>query len=299
MPSEILPFFESSSPKSILQLMDDELFEFKKVKVYIKRDDLLHAEISGNKWRKLKYNLIEAERQGKTQLLTFGGAFSNHLAAVAAAGATFGFGTVGIIRGEELHPASNKTLKKAAQDGMKMIFVSREAYRDKEQLAKTYSQNHFVIPEGGNNEWAVAGTAEILPEIVVQLGQQPDYVCVAAGTGATAAGIAKSVAGGVQLLVFPALKIPAESVLNQPFYPLQFHSKIMADYHFGGYAKYDKILLDFMQYFEQKQTLLIEQVYTAKMLFGLYDLIQKNYFRPHSTIVAIHTGGLQGRLLMR
>lgn len=283
-----------------IQQLHDPLFEEQGVTLWVKREDLLHPTISGNKWRKLKYNLQEAHRQGKNTLLTFGGAYSNHIAAVAAAGKGFGFKTIGIIRGEE-HLPLNPTLSFATSCGMKLQYISREQYRQKQDpgFLKYLSEqvgHPYIIPEGGTNLLAVKGCAEIVQEITLAY----DYICCAAGTGGTMAGIVAGLAGEKQALGFPALKGGeflekeiAELVLD--YTGRNFDNwKLNTAYHFGGYAKVKPELLDFMRLFQQGHHVSLDPIYTGKMFFGIYDLIRGGYFARGSRIVAVHTGGLQG-----
>jgi 1-aminocyclopropane-1-carboxylate deaminase len=283
-----------------LQVVKGKIVEDAGVQLLIKRDDLIHPQVSGNKWRKLKYNLLEAQKLRVSVLLTFGGAYSNHLYAVAAAGASLGIATVGIVRGDELNPDSSPTLQFCHQKGMQLHFVSRFEYRKKESgetAVKLINSSCYVIPEGGSNSLALPGVGELVGEVEAQFGAKPDYFAVAAGTGGTAAGI---LWGGGNLLAFPVLK--GANFLEKDISTLLADEQkmssltIMPDYHFGGYAKYSPNLLDFIQHFEKDNLVLLEQVYTGKLLFGLYDLIKKGYFKKHTTIVAVHTGGLQGRL---
>ena len=271
------------------------------IKLYIKRDDLIHPTVSGNKWRKLKYNLVEAQLQGQSHLLTFGGAFSNHLYAVAAAGKALGFDTTGIVRGEELAERLSPTLIFCKEQGMNLQLVSRAEYKlrnDADYLKELSAKfdNPFIIPEGGTSALALKGVAELVPEVIEQLGQTPDYLTVAAGTGGTAAGL---LSADANVLAFSALKGGAflkediNALLNGE------HSgdlQLFTDYHFGGYAKYDEQLIAFMNEFKHEFNIQLEQVYTAKMFYGLFDLISKNHFQKGQTIVAVHTGGLQGLL---
>lgn len=272
------------------------------IQVTIKREDLLHAQISGNKFRKLKYNLIKARQFNQRTLLTFGGAYSNHIAAVAAAAHEFGFNSIGIIRGEELVDKidQNATLHKAQQHGMQLHFVSRADYRRKtesefiKQLIEQYGE-FYLIPEGGSNHLAVQGCAEIL---TTHDQQQFDYVCCAVGTGGTLAGIIESSAPSQTVLGFAALK--------GDFLQAQIHQwtaktnwRLISDYHCGGYAKTTPALLHFIQQFYQCTGIPLEPIYTGKLMFGLLDLIQRGYFAPHSRILVIHTGGLQGNLSPR
>lgn len=289
--------FWENAAQSPLQIVKLPLFAEQGVRVYIKRDDLLHAFVSGNKWRKLKYNLLEAERSGFTRLLTFGGAYSNHIAAVAAAGQANGFDSIGIIRGEELTENSNQTLIYASQCGMKLQFVSREAYRNKLKLTANFGADCYVIPEGGSNALAIKGVEEVMGEIQAQLNEPFDYLCTAFGTGGTASGLI-SAATDTKVLIFPALKINSAEVLQhvEAFVELQGKKiEVVTDYHFGGYGKETDELTRFIDDFEQKMRIPLEQVYTGKMMYGLVDLIRKGYFRRGDVIVALHTGGLQGK----
>ncbi len=282
--------FARDSP---VMLLDDPFPEPVPIRLYLKRDDLLHPLVSGNKWRKLKYNLIEAATQQLTTLLTFGGAYSNHLYATAAAGQLLGFKTIGIVRGDELRDQPlNPTLTFCQSGGMHLHFVSRMDYSQKEnpdfidQLHRQFG-DFYLLPEGGTNELAIQGTAEIMPEILAQLGCVPDYVCCAVGTGGTVVGLVESAPAETTVLGFSALKGVAGG--------LQAGYNLITDYHFGGYAKMTPQLLDFIRAFERKTDIRIEQVYTSKMLFGIYDLARDGFFPNGATIVAVHTGGLQGR----
>jgi 1-aminocyclopropane-1-carboxylate deaminase/D-cysteine desulfhydrase-like pyridoxal-dependent ACC family enzyme len=284
---------------SPLQLLPGSFPEPVPIRFYLKRDDMLHPLVSGNKWRKLKYNLIAAREQGFDTLLTFGGAFSNHLYATAAAGQVFGFRTIGVVRGEELADRPrNPTLAFCEAAGMQLHFVSRNAYGQKDDPAFIAELQHrfgpcYVVPEGGTNELAVRGTAEIIPEIVQQLGKTPDYVCCAVGTEGTVLGLMQSAPEPTTVLGFLALKAPNFALPRQPSDSARF--QLMTDYHFGGYARTTPALLDFIRTFEQKSGIQLEQVYTGKLLFGIYDLARQGYFPDGATVVALHTGGLQGR----
>ncbi len=266
------------------------------VSLYIKREDLLHPYVSGNKFRKLKYNLKQAKSENKKTLLTFGGAFSNHILAVAAAGKEQGFKTIGIIRGEELKDkiAENPTLKKAQDLGMVFEFVDREIFREKssskfiQQLVEKF-EDFYLIPEGGTNELAVKGCEEIL----TVTDEKFDYICCAVGTGGTISGLINCSKKSQQVLGFPALK---GDFLREDI--CKFVSKsnwdLIADYHFGGYAKVSEELILFINDFYQKYKVPLDPIYTGKMLFGVMYLINKNYFPENSKILVIHTGGLQG-----
>lgn len=267
------------------------------VRLDLKRLDLIHPHISGNKFYKLKYNLIEAKKRGCDRILTFGGAFSNHIAASAYAAHHFDFKSIGIIRGQELaYRSLNATLKTAQHYGMQLEFMSREQYRQKDQsefLHTLQSQypSAFIIPEGGTNALAIQGSKEILSD-TDRLNY--DVICCAVGTGGTLAGLIEASHHGQYVIGFSALK--GDFLHND----VQRHTNktnwhILDDYCFGGYAKTSSELFDFIDGFEQKYQIPLEQVYTAKMLYGLLDLIQKNYFDQGTRILALHTGGLQGR----
>lgn len=268
----------------------------KKVELFVKREDQLHAFVSGNKYRKLKYNLFRAEKAGFKTLLTFGGAFSNHIAAVASAGNIIGFNTIGIIRGEELKDEvfNNPTLSFAKENGMQFKFVSREAYRTKtseaflNQLKEEFGE-FYLIPEGGTNVLAVKGCEEIL----MDNDKNFDYVCCAVGTGGTISGLINCSNPSQQVLGFPALK---GDFLHQDIskFVIQKNWELITDYHFGGYAKINTELISFINQFKIDYDIPLDPVYTAKMMFGIFDLIEKGYFAKGAKILAIHTGGLQG-----
>ena len=268
------------------------------VQLTIKRLDLIHPQISGNKFFKLKYNLLAAQQQGFSQVLTFGGAFSNHIAATAFAAQHFGFQSIGMIRGEELASQQfNPTLQTAQDLGMQLHFLSRFEYRLRhqaeylQQLQQQYPQA-FIIPEGGSNALAIQGTQEILsPDDL----ENYDVICCAVGTGGTLAGIIESSSEQQHVLGFSALKGDFLKHDIQQWTDKSNWSLTDA-YCCGGYAKITPKLLQFMQQFEQQHHIPLEQVYTAKMMMGLLDLIQYHHFPAHTRILAIHTGGLQGKL---
>ena len=266
------------------------------ISLHIKREDLIHPFVSGNKFRKLKYNLLEAKTQNKDTLLTFGGAFSNHIAAVAYAGKDKGFKTIGIIRGDELRGkiSENPTLQFAENCGMQFEFVSREEYRLK-------SENHFLeklkmkfgdfylIPEGGTNELAIKGCEEILTENDADF----DFICCAIGTGGTISGIINSVLDHQKVLGFPSLKGDFLQDEIRNFVENQ-NWEFITDYHFGGYGKVSEELIAFINQFYAETKIPLDPIYTGKMVFGVIDLISENYFPANSKILLIHTGGIQG-----
>ncbi|RPG36605.1 MAG: 1-aminocyclopropane-1-carboxylate deaminase/D-cysteine desulfhydrase [Muricauda sp. TMED12] len=272
------------------------LLREKGIQLYIKREDTIHPFISGNKYRKLKYNLIEAKNQGKDTLLTFGGAFSNHIAATAFAGHEKGIKTIGVIRGEELSNKwqDNPTLQLAHEHGMQFHFVSRSAYRLKNepsfiQKLKEKFGDFYLLPEGGTNALAVKGCAEILTDADAQF----DYICSAVGTGGTVAGLINAAQPHQTVLGFPALK---GDFLSEEICTFVHNDrwKLVTDYHFGGYAKVDQQLIEFINLFRRETGIPLDPIYTGKMLFGIFDLIKQDVFEPGTQILAIHTGGLQG-----
>lgn len=275
------------------------LFKDKKVEASLLLLDRIHPEVSGNKFFKLKYSLQEAKNQGKHTLLTFGGAYSNHIYATAAAAREVGLHAIGLIRGDELD-YDNPTLNYARSKGMELHFISRADYREKYSAEfKTNLKNQFgeffLIPEGGTNKLAIQGTAEILDE------RHLDYthICTSVGTGGTFCGLAKPLKKHQTLLGFSSLK--GEFIREEVRHLLKnydIHPKgnieLITAYHFGGYAKWNKDLIDFMHWFFEEFGIILDPIYTSKMLAGFWDLVQKNYFPPNSKVLLLHTGGLQG-----
>lgn len=266
------------------------------VELYIKREDKIHPFVSGNKYRKLKYNLLEAKNNGFDTLLTFGGAFSNHIAAVASAGNAFGFKTIGIVRGQELGSkiSENSTLSFAKENGMQFKFVSRELYRNKTSESflndlKEEFGDFYLISEGGTNKLAVKGCEEILNTE----DKNFDYICCAVGTGGTISGLINCSKPSQQVLGFSALKgdFLKEDISK---FATQDNWELITDYHFGGYAKINNELITFINTFKADNNIQLDPIYTGKMLYGIQDMINKNYFPKGSKILVIHTGGLQG-----
>lgn len=266
------------------------------VELYIKREDKIHPFVSGNKYRKLKYNLVEAENKGFKTLLTFGGAYSNHIAAVASAGQNQGFKTIGIIRGEELKNKvdDNATLSFAKQCGMQFKFVSREDYRNKtsqnfiDNLKEEFGA-FYLIPEGGTNPLAIKGCEEILNDDDANF----DFICTSVGTGGTVSGLINCSKPSQQVLGFSALKgdFLKEDISK---FVTKTNWDLKTNYHFGGYAKINKGLISFINDFKKEYQIPLDPIYTGKMMFGIFDLIDKEYFPKGSKILTIHTGGLQG-----
>ena len=266
------------------------------VKLFIRREDLIHPFISGNKFRKLKYNLLKAKNENHTTILTFGGAFSNHIVATAFAGKESGFETIGVIRGEELSIKINEnpTLKFAQECGMKFVFVTREDYRLKtsEKFISELKQNlgsFYLVPEGGTNEFAIKGCEEILSKE----DSFYDFICCAIGTGGTISGLINSSKSHQKVLGFPSLKgdFLKEDICK---FAKNNNWNLISDYHFGGYGKVSEELIVFINDFYKKNVIPLDPIYTGKMVFGVIDLIYKNYFPKNSKILLIHTGGIQG-----
>ena len=266
------------------------------VQLFVKREDQIHPFISGNKFRKLKYNLEEAKILGFKTLLSFGGAFSNHITAVAAAGKEFGLNTIGVIRGEELveEIEHNPTLKFAEQCGMQFKFVTREVYRNKTSVhfiegLKAEFGDFYLLPEGGTNTLAVKGCEEILTEQDTDF----DYICCSVGTGGTISGLINCSKPGQQILGFSSLK---GDFLKEDIgkFVEKKNWQLITDYHFGGYAKINETLISFINEFKSNNQIPLDPIYTGKMMFGIFDLLEKGFFSKGSKILAIHTGGLQG-----
>jgi len=284
--------------QSPIQEIKDDLLRGSGIRLFLKREDLIHKYVSGNKWRKLKYNLLEATGSGHSTLLTFGGAYSNHIHATAIAAREAGFRSIGIVRGEETFPL-NPTLNFATNCGMELDYLSRENYRFRnepeliESLKRKFGK-FYLLPEGGTNLLALKGCAEIIDEIDMEY----DMICVSVGTGGTLAGIISGLKGRKKVIGYSTLRenFLEEEVkklirLNQCDYS---NWKICSDYHFGGYAKFDMTLIEFINRFNQTTGIALDPVYTGKMMYGIYKMIEEGKFGKNKKILAIHTGGLQG-----
>ena len=280
-----------------LQQLHHALLKEKGITIHVKRDDLTHPEVMGNKWRKLKYNLQEALHQDRKTLITMGGAFSNHIAATAAAAHQAGLKAIGVIRGEELNAESNATLQFASEKGMELQFVSRTTYRwlreNPEELMATHPKGYF-LPEGGTNNLAIKGCKEIIEEIRTDF----DLIVCPIGTGGTFCGLAASLSTNQQLLGISALKgefVPHELNKLAMSYGISFQNcTINTEYHHGGYAKTTPELIDFINWFKEIFDIQLDPVYTGKSFFGVWDMVKKNKFEKNLRIVLLHTGGLQG-----
>ena len=287
-------------PSTPVQQISCDITEKSGVKLYIKREDLNHPYISGNKLRKLKYNLLKAQNEGYDQLLTFGGAYSNHIYATAAAGAEYNFKTIGVVRGE-LHLPLNPTLRFSTENGMKLHYLNRSMYRHKYHpdilnLLKNKFGQFYLLPEGGSNELAIDGTREIIND----LRQGFDIICTSSGTGGTLAGIIAGLNGEKTAFGFSALKgggflnEEVKKLLSNSNVPVFNNWKIVTDYHFGGYARYNRELVAFINQFKKDHQIQLDPIYTGKMLFGILDMIKRQQIEKGCRIMAIHTGGIQG-----
>jgi 1-aminocyclopropane-1-carboxylate deaminase len=295
---------KSPSP-SPLVLLQDERWEDRGVQLYIKRDDLLAPQpndpFCGNKWRKLQYNLLQAKEEGYDKLLTFGGAYSNHLAAVASAGNHLGFASIGMVRGEIV---DNPTLALAQRNGMKLHFVDRTTYRKKKeseylrQLEDRFGKV-YILPEGGTNPAAYPGCAALAEEIMMQCPERPTHLALACGTGGTLTGLLSGLPQpnpphviGISVLKgnFMTGEIEQQlAALGQNYTNWEVHSH----FHHGGYARQSPELMAFIQAFYEQHGILLEPVYTGKLFFALYALLDQGYFPAGSRVVGVHTGGMQ------
>ena len=289
----------------LIQQINSEICANADVKLFGLRLDLMHSQINGNKWFKLKYNLVEAKERKLTTILTFGGAYSNHIYATAAAGNLFGFRTIGLIRGEENIPL-NPTLEFAVAQGMQLVYIDRQTYKKRhtEELQNQLKQRFgevFIIPEGGCNLNGMRGCTEILQTV-----KGFNTICLACGTGTTLAGMTLSLNQEQRVIGFPVLKggdflkedinnLLTNYLASDLPTPVNFPApwELVSDYHFGGYAKVTNKLKLFCQDFQQQHDIPLDYIYTGKMFYGVMDLIAKGFFKSESLLL-IHTGGLQG-----
>ncbi|KZN68390.1 1-aminocyclopropane-1-carboxylate deaminase/D-cysteine desulfhydrase [Pseudoalteromonas luteoviolacea] len=289
--------FNSNHLESPVQRIHHPLLTAKRVELLVKRDDLLHPTVQGNKWRKLKHNLLELKRRKNEALLTFGGPFSNHLYATAMASKLFKIPAHIIVRGPHLD-LQNPTLRLAKACGVHLHAVTRLEYRQRydnnylEDLEKQFP-NTFIVPEGGSNQFALQGCQELAQSL-----PQSDYVCCAVGSGGTFAGLLNGLPSTTQLLGFSVLKgteyLQAEILKLNPKAASYDNWQLLHDFHDGGYGKFSETLWRFCQMMARTYHLPLEPIYTGKMMFGLWQLIEQDYFPTNSKIIAIHTGGLQG-----
>jgi 1-aminocyclopropane-1-carboxylate deaminase len=275
----------------------NSLYRDADVRVFIKRLDLIKSDISGNKYFKLKYNILEAISKGYKKVLTFGGAFSNHILATAVISNKYKLLSTGIIRGDE-HSILNTTLQIASDNGMKFKYISREEYKSKDSQdfidnINIKYQDYYIIPEGGTNDLAIKGTEEI-----IDVNDTHDYVCCAVGTGGTISGIINSSQNHQMILGFPAIKGNNSLKEKITLMTNKNNWKLIDKYHFGGYARFNNELIDFINSFYINHNIPLDLIYTSKMIFGLHDLINLRKIPKGSNILLIHTGGLQGNIGM-
>lgn len=291
-----------SYSETLLVELKMEAFHAKQVRILIQREDLNHPFISGNKWWKLKYNIEEALKQGKKTLLTFGGAYSNHIYATAAAAHDVGLKSIGVIRGEATLPL-NPTLTFAHTQGMHLYYVSREVYRKKtapEFIAQLHDQfgDFYLIPEGGTNELALKGTQELGEKLLTEI--EFDYLCLPVGTGGTMAGIINGFKGEKEILGVSSLKRGSfleeeiKKWIKNKSSEAYGNWHVLTSYDHGGYAKVTEELLEFIKKVNHEYGLPLDHVYTGKLLWGVLEEMKKNTFRKGSTVLVLHTGGLQG-----
>ncbi|HOZ51147.1 MAG TPA: pyridoxal-phosphate dependent enzyme [Chitinophagaceae bacterium] len=277
----------------VITELNDPLFIEKKIRIDILRLDLIHPQISGNKWFKLKYNIQEAVNQNASSILSFGGAYSNHLHALAYAGNLMNFKTIGFIRGEEVR---NETLDDCRKWGMELHFVSRSEYRkryDAEYLLEIQEKfkSSLIVPEGGNNEAGHKGAKEILKGIDLK---KYSHISTAIGTGATLTGLIETSFPMQELIGFVAIKhgeyLEEEIKKNTK----NKNWKLMYQYHYGGFAKTTPELVSFIHDFNNIHQIELDYVYTGKMMKAIFEMANENYFTQGSSLLFIHTGGLQG-----
>jgi 1-aminocyclopropane-1-carboxylate deaminase len=291
-------FFQNSPTVPMQEVLLPLLKHFG-LSLFMKRLDLIHPQLSGNKFFKLKYNLQQAQLLGYKKVLTFGGAYSNHIYATSAAARLTGMEAVGIIRGEE-HGSLNPTLSFASSQGMKLVYWDRELYRNKnkeevmEKLKGDFG-DFYLIPEGGTNEYAIQGTSEILENI----DQAFDVICTPIGTGGTFAGIVHSALPHQKVMGYSALKgdfifEEIDSLMKANGVKTNGTYEIRNSYHFGGYGKFTQELIDFILDFYQQTSIPLDPIYTGKMMFGILRDIEQGLLAPGQKILALHTGGLQG-----
>jgi 1-aminocyclopropane-1-carboxylate deaminase len=275
-------------PSPIQEIVEDVWTE-KNIQVFVKRDDLIHPIITGNKWRKLKEYIDFAQNKEPNYIISFGGAYSNHLYALAFIGFHFNIKTIGIIRGNELTKNSNPYLKQISDWGMKLYFQDRESYRKKTIPLEIKTENTIIIPEGGFSKIGVLGLEDLISELKNQINA--DFIITAGGTGTTAIGFCKY--AKIKTIGILTLNNLTEIENNSQGYDLDNLLEINSNYIFGKYAKDDKTLNEFCENFYKKHKIIIEPTYTGRMFYGLFDLINSNYFPKNSKIVALHTGGIK------
>lgn len=296
-----MELFDTS--KSILQEINLDT-AFLNVRLLVKRDDLIHPEVSGNKWRKLKYNIELVQFQKKDGILTFGGAYSNHLLATAAACNLAGLKSIGIVRGEELNENSNENLRRCSELGMELKFVSREEYdsRNEKISQETWKEEYpfyLLVPEGGSNYYGMVGCQEIWKE----LPEQVDHLFVAQGTTTTSCGLLVGGNENMKLHVVPVLKgFDSKAEMRKQLFPFLVDEETITESlnrvvvhpeaHFGGYGKWNDELLDFIRFCQKEYNLPLDKIYTGKAFYALMEWLKEQDFEVPQTVVFVHTGGL-------
>lgn len=290
---------------SVLDAISDPILKAHSVELFVKRDDLIDDAVSGNKWRKLKYNVLQCQQYKNEGILTFGGGYSNHLLATAAACKKMGFSSVGVVRGDELTPKSNHTLASCQALGMHLHFVSRQEYHLRseryyhEELLQQFPNLH-VVPEGGANYWGMIGCQELLKEIPFAF----DRMVVGQGTTTTSCGVLLGLKENQRCSVVPVLKgfdckdemqrlYGKSGIDSETVEMLLTKADVLDAYHFGGYARYNAALIDFIRSFYARHHVKLDPIYTGKVMFGLYEAIKSGRY-DGERIVFLHTGGLQG-----
>ena len=283
---------------SIISKINSSFLEEKEIELFVKRDDLIHNIISGNKWRKLKYNFQEASDRGFSTILSFGGAYSNHLHALSYAAKIMGFSSIGVVRGNESRTL-NSTLSYCRKNNMKLFFLDRLNYQKNKynnqllmDIQKTYG-DFYVIPEGGNNDFGVMGCQEIVKEISFDF----DFFCCAVGTGCTSSGIIRSLNNKSHFLgfaPFPKVIEQKKSILKYCPSVLYNNWSVLPDKNFGGYGKINNNLIKFIRQFNLENHIKLDVIYMGKLFYNLYELIQNNFFDKKTRIIVLHSGGLQG-----
>ncbi len=293
--------FDIQLPSPLEEMPFKDLSDYS---IYVKRDDLINPFISGNKYRKLKYNLIKAKEEGAKEIVAFGGAFSNLLHTLSYISSKLGIDTTFYIRGDGYDP-NNPTLKFIKDNGVRLNFLSRTEFRliREESYFEKIMERHpsgYIIPEGGSNHLAVPGSAEIVDEVTQQLGKSPDYIVMDLGTGGTFAGVLSQLNSETKLVGISAIKgVDWNKTLTKIFngdtaFIEKNNWEIFEDYNFGGFARFNDKLIDFINNFKKDYGIQLEPIYSGKLVFGMLDLLDKNYFKKGSTIVWVHGGGLQG-----
>lgn len=290
--------------KSVLQRLHSPEWDYREIEVLVKRDDLLHPEVSGNKWRKLEYNIAQAFHTKAAGIFTFGGAYSNHLLATAFAARETGFKAIGFVRGDELTEDSNETLKRCSELGMELRFLSRERYalRADKAFIDALRQEHrgfYPIPEGGGNYYGIVGCQSVWKELPKDAG----HIFVAQGTTTTSCGILAGLPEHTQLHVVPVLKgFDSAATMRQHLQGFLFDEALAAElvskvhihdaFHFGGYAKTTPELLDFIHEVKQQHALPLDQVYTGKAFYAMQQVLKDPQFDAQK-VIFLHTGGLR------